>query len=424
MAMPDKNSEEYALSLDEKDPLRQFRGEFNFPKNSDGSDVLYFTGNSLGLQPKKTKEYVLEELEDWATMGVEGHWRARHPWLPYHEFCTEGLSRVVGGMPGEVVAMNSLTANIHFMFVSFYRPTKTRHKIVIEQNAFPSDQYAVASQARFHGLDPKTTVIELKPRVGEATLRTEDILEVIERDGSSIALVFLGGVNYLTGQAFDMKSITAAAKKAGCVVGFDLAHAAGNLKLNLHDWGVDFAVWCNYKYLNSGPGAIGGCFVHESHAKETLPRFEGWWGHDKESRFEMPHDFRPIGGAETWQVSNPPILQLAALRASLELFDAAGMDNLRKKSVSLTGYLEELLVANLPSGFCTILTPKNPEERGCQLSLRLKGRPKEIQKKLEESGVICDFREPDVIRVGPAPLYNSFHDVWRFANLLGKYVDA
>ncbi|MBL7662646.1 kynureninase [bacterium] len=417
-------TESCALELDRQDSLRDFRNQFHFPQTASGQTTLYLTGNSLGLQPKKTKDCVLAELEDWANLAVEGHFRARHPWLPYHEFCTQGLAHVVGAKPIEVVAMNSLTANLHFLLVSFYRPTPERFKILIESNAFPSDQYAVASQARYHGYDPKSAVVELTPRVGEETLRTEDILNFIEKQGDKIAVILLGGVNYLSGQAFDMQAITAAGHKKGCLVGFDLAHAAGNIKLNLHDWNVDFAAWCSYKYLNSGPGGIAGCFVHERHADAQLPRFEGWWGNNKEIRFKMLAEFSPIGGAETWQLSNPPILQLAALRASLEIFQAATIDALREKSIRLTGYLEFLLETILPPGFCTIVTPRDPKSRGCQLSLRLQGRPREIQKRLEASGVICDFREPDIMRAAPTPLYNSYQDVYKFVMLLREYTNA
>ena len=409
-----------ARHLDSNDSLSSFRDEFHFPKTSEGKTVLYFTGNSLGLQPKNTQSYVMQELTDWAALGVEGHWNAKHPWLPYHEFCAEGLGKLVGGLTTEVVAMNTLTVNLHMMMVSFYRPTAQRFKILVEGGAFPSDQYAVASQARFHGYDPKLAICELFPRPGEETLRTEDIVRVIEKDGAQIALIMLGGVNYRTGQAFDMQSITKAGHKAGCVVGFDLAHAAGNIPLSLHDWNVDFGVWCNYKYINAGPGAIAGCFVHERHAHEALPRFEGWWGHKKATRFEMGPTFEPIGGAETWQVSNPPILQLAALRASLDVFGKTSMKALREKSLRLTAYFEFLLETLLPKESYQILTPHNAADRGCQLSLRFHGNPKQIQKDLEAKGIITDFREPDVIRVAPVPLYNSFEDVFNFVEFISR----
>jgi kynureninase len=409
-----------AAELDEKDPLKRFRERFLFPKGPDGRDAVYLCGNSLGLQPKKARQYVDEELEDWARLGVEGHFHGRHPWLPYHELVTEPLARLVGAKPSEVVAMNSLTTNLHLMMVSFYRPTKERFKIVIEGGAFPSDQYAVKSQASFHGFDPRDAIVELKPRAGEQTLRKADILETIEREGRSTALVLLGGVNYLTGQAYPMGDIAAAARKQGCAVGFDLAHAAGNLELKLHDWGPDFAVWCSYKYVNSGPGAIAGCFVHERHASARgIPRFAGWWGHDKATRFRMGPDFQPIDGAEGWQLSNPPIFQLAALRASLELFDEATMSALRAKSVALTAFLEE----SLPQGSVEVITPREPSERGCQLSLRI-GGGRQLVERLSKAGVICDFREPDIIRVAPTPLYNRFDDISRFVEVLKEHARA
>lgn len=425
-----------AEELDAADPLRTFRKRFYIPQRPDGSDVVYFTGNSLGLQPKTTREYVDQELEDWAKLGVEGHLHARHPWLPYHEFLTEQMARVVGAKPIETVVMNSLTINLHLMMVSFYRPTSERYKIVIEKGAFPSDQYAAKSQIEFHTsvLSPgfgrpyaeqeppegltQNALIALTPRDGENTLRTEDIIETIEREGDSIALVLLGGVNYYTGQAFDMQSITEAAHRVGAVAGFDLAHAAGNLKLKLHDWNVDFAVWCSYKYLNAGPGAVAGAFVHERHANSfDLPRFAGWWGHDKQTRFLMGPDFVPIPGAEGWQISNPPILQMAALRASLEIFDEAGMPALRDKSEKLTGYLEHLL-EQIQDERISVITPKDPSQRGCQLSIRVLDANNSLFEALIANGVAADWREPDVIRVAPVPLYNSFSDVFNFVEIL------
>jgi kynureninase len=404
--------------LDTTDPLESFRKKFFIPKNEDGTEVIYLTGNSLGLQPKTTLEYVTQELKDWQTLGVEGHIHAKHPWLPYHEFLTEQMSRVIGAMPVETVVMNSLTVNLHLMMVSFYRPSGKRTKIVIENGAFPSDQYAVKSQLEFHQSSGDADLIELTPRAGESTLRTEDIIGTIERHGAEIALVMLGGVNYYTGQAFDMKAITDAGHKAGAVVGFDLAHAAGNLELNLHDWNVDFAVWCTYKYLNGGPGAVAGAFIHERHAAAfDLPRFAGWWGHDKSTRFLMGPKFHPMRGAEGWQISNPPILQMAALRASLEIFDEAGMTALREKSMKLTGYLEFLL-NQIPDHRISVITPSNPADRGCQLSIRVKQADKNLFNALVSRGVSADWREPDVIRVAPVPLYNSFADVFSFAEIL------
>jgi len=415
------HGEDFARKMDSEDNLRDFRSEFLIPRAADGKECLYFAGNSLGLQPNNAKKYIDEELEDWAKLGVEGHWDARHPWLPYHEFLTEMSARLVGALPIEVVVMNTLTVNLHLMMVSFYRPTKTRFKILIEQNTFPSDKYAVDSQAQFHGFNPQEAVIEQKPRSGEATLRTEDILETIEKQGDSIALILFGQVNYLSGQAFDMEAIARAAHKKGCTVGFNLAHGAGNLLLKLHDWDVDFAVWCGYKYLNAGPGALAGCFVHERHSKQfDLPRFAGWWGHDKSSRFKMAPDYQPMPGAEGWQLSNPPIFQLAALRASLELFDKATMVALRAKSEKLTGYMEFLL-KSIPNEFVSIMTPADLRARGAQLSTRVKGQPKKLLEHLQSHAAICDFREPDIIRVAPAPLYNSFTDVYQFAGLVAEF---
>lgn len=426
-----KPTKEFAAQCDADDPLAHFRERFYMPQHNDGSECVYFTGNSLGLQPKTTRGYIEQELDDWAKLGVEGHLHAKNPWMPYHEFLTEKMARVVGGLPIETVVMNSLTVNLHLLMVSFYRPTAERYKMIIEKGAFPSDQYAVMSQLEFHGYS--NGLIELEPREGESCLRTEDILETIEREGDSTALIMLGGVNYYTGQAFDMQAITRAGHKKGCVVGFDLAHAAGNIELKLHEWNVDFAAWCSYKYLNAGPGGIAGVFVHERHSQNyDLPRFAGWWGHDKETRFLMGPNFQPMVGAEGWQLSNPPIFQLAALRASLEIFDEAGMTALRQKSLKLTGYLEHLL-SQIETDRIEIITPSDPNSRGCQLSIRVKAetRPvgsvshdtvadKTIFEKLTEHGVIADWREPDVIRVAPVPLYNSFEDVYRFVNVLTK----
>ena len=414
-------SEDFARRMDASDPLRHFRDEFLFPRSDKGEPVIYLVGNSLGLQSRKAKPYVLEALEDWERLGVEGHFRGERPWMPYHETLTEQTARVVGARPIEVVVMNTLTVNLHLMLVSFYRPSGERRKILMEAGAFPSDQYAVASQVRFHGYELDDAVLRLTPRPGEETLRTEDILETIERHGKEIALVLLGNVNYLTGQAFDMAAITRAAHQQGCQVGFDLAHAAGNLPLSLHDDGPDFAVWCSYKYLNGGPGTLGGVFVHERHAHaKTLPRFEGWWGHEKQTRFQMGPDFNPTPGAEGWLLSNSPILQLAALRSSLDIFDRATMPALRRKSELLTGYLEFLL-DRLPPGFVTITTPRDPKQRGVQLSLRFTKEPRQLLEKLTSQGVLCDFRSPDVIRAAPAPLYVSFQDVYRFVGVLERH---
>lgn len=416
-----KNALEFARDLDKQDDLGEYRKQFLIPKTRDGKEWIYMAGNSLGLQPVLVRQYISDELDDWALHGVEGHWEARHPWLPYHENLTEMAARLVGAKPIEVVIMNTLTVNLHLMMVSFYRPTKQRYKIIIEADAFPSDRYAVDSQASFHGFDPKTTVVALKPREGEFTLRPEDILQAIENEGSSLALVMLGNVNYLTGQAFDMKAIAAKAHSVGALAGFNLAHGAGNLHLKLHDDDVDFAVWCSYKYLNSGPGSLAGCFVHERHSKDsTLPRFAGWWGHNKNTRFQMGPDFDPIAGAEGWQLSNPPIFQLAALRASMELFDKAGMANLRRKGDLLTSYLEYLLT-EVGGDFFKLITPKEVSQRGSQLSIKLKSQPKDFVKLLGAKGIICDFREPDIMRAAPTPMYNSFEDVYQFAKAVGEH---
>lgn len=417
-------TESCARSMDEADALRDFRAQFHIPRTAAGEDSIYLCGNSLGLQPRTTKDAVLQELQDWQTHGVEGHFHARNPWLPYHEFLTESYARLVGATPREVVAMNTLTVNVHLMMVSFYRPKGARRKIMIEDHAFPSDRYAVQSQLRYHGFDPATDLIALKPRAGEILLQTEDIEKAIADNADTLALVLMGGVNYYTGQFYDIERITRAAQGAGAMAGFDLAHAAGNVPLRLHDWGVDFAVWCSYKYLNSGPGSVAGCFVHERHAADfDRPRFAGWWGHDKATRFRMGPDFQPIEGAEGWQLSNPPILSLAAVKASLALFDAAGMDRLREKSERMTGYLEYLL-GSLASEAFYIMSPADPAARGCQLSLVVREGGRNVFKALEAAGVICDWREPDCIRVAPVPLYNSFMDVFRFVSIFAAQVGA
>ncbi|HEX9929870.1 MAG TPA: kynureninase [Pyrinomonadaceae bacterium] len=411
-------SAQFASELDAQDSLKSFREKFYIPKQPNGEDVLYFTGNSLGLQPKTTGNYIEQELKDWATLGVEGHFHAKNPWLPYHEFVAEQMAEIVGAHPIETVVMNSLTVNLHLLMVSFYRPTPERNKIVIEAGAFPSDQYAVQSQIKFHNFEIEDSLIELKPRIGEALLRTEDIERTIAENGDSIALIMLGGVNYYTGQKYDFERITKAGHKVGAIVGYDLAHAAGNVELKLHDWNADFAAWCSYKYLNSGPGSIAGVFVHERHAESfDLPRFAGWWGHDKETRFLMGSKFVPLRGAEGWQLSNPPIFQLAALKASLDIFEQAGMINLIEKSKKLTGYLEFLL-GEIRDERISIITPQNPAERGCQLSIRVRDADKNLFKALSDKGVVADWREPDVIRVAPVPLYNSFTDVFRFSEIL------
>ena len=411
-----------AQRLDREDRLARFRSEFHIPKSAHGQDEIYLCGNSLGLQPVRTAEYVGEFLNDWAAMGVRGHFEGRHPWLPYHEFLTEGLAALVGAQPTEVVAMNSLTVNLHLMMVTFYRPTATRYKILIEDHAFPSDAYAVTSQIQHHHLDPATTLVTTKPRPGEELLRDEDLFALIEREGPSLALILLPGVQYYTGQVLPLAEIVRRGHAVGASVGFDLAHAIGNVVLDMHTWDVDFAAWCSYKYLNSGAGAVAGCYVHERHARDTaLPRFAGWWGHDKTTRFHMGPDFQAIPTVEGWQLSNPPILSLAAIRASLDLFAAAGgMTALRAKSERLTSYLEWLLKSECGSHIA-ILTPTDPVRRGCQLSLSVHSdrySGKEVHLRLEAAGVACDWREPNVIRVAPTPLYNSFTDVFRFVQLL------
>jgi len=409
-----------AAVLDAADPLTRFRDQFHIPRRESGEEVVYFTGNSLGLQPRRVRGYIEQELQDWETLGVEGHARAKHPWMPYHEFLTGQMADVVGAKPIETVVMNSLTVNLHLLLISFYRPSGERRKVMIEKGAFPSDRYAIESQIKLHGLDRAADLIELEPREGEATLRTEDIIAAIEREGSSLAMVLFGGVNYYTGQAFEMREITAAGHAVGAIVGFDLAHAAGNLELKLHDWGVDLAVWCSYKYLNGGPGAVGGAFVHERHADcPDRPRLAGWWGHDKATRFLMGPTFNPIAGAEGWQISNPPILQMASLRASLEIFAEAGMSALRERSVRLTAYLEQMLAA-VDDDRISVITPTDPEQRGCQLSIRVKNADKSLFTAISERGVVADWREPDVIRVAPVPLYNSFGDIEKFVQILGS----
>jgi kynureninase len=411
--------EEFAITLDERDSLKEFRQRFLFPKIA-GGDCVYLCGHSLGLQPKTAAAFVQQELDDWAELGVEGHFQAKHPWMSYHRLLTEQTAELVGAKPVEVVVMNSLTVNLHLMMVSFYRPTTIKHKIVIERGAFPSDQYAVKSQICYHGFDPATSLIELTPLPGESCLREEEIESLIEQR-DDIALIMLGGVNYGTGQGFDMARITQAGHKKGCLVGFDLAHAAGNLRLKLHDWGPDFAVWCSYKYLNGGPGCVAGCFVHERHARAwDLPRFTGWWGHDERSRFEMGPTFQPMSGAEGWQLSNPSIFSLAALRASMEIFHEAGMDRLRTKSESLTAYLEFLLDQEASPNF-SIITPRERARRGAQISIRITQNGKALCESLAREGIIGDWREPDTFRVAPVPLYNSYHDAFRF---VGRFVAA
>lgn len=416
-----ENSLAFARKLDRLDSLKKFRTQFNIPKVK-GKTSIYLTGNSLGLQPKSTKKFITEELDDWAALGVEGHIHSRRPWLYYHKFAKKGLAALTGAKPSEVVAMNQLTVNLHLMLVSFYRPTAKRFKILTENGPFSSDQYAFDSQVKFHGYKPEDAIIELNPRDGEHALRTEDILNAIEQNKDQLALIIIGGVQYYTGQFFNIKKITEAGQQAGAVVGFDLAHAVGNVELNLHKHNVDFAVWCSYKYLNAGPGAVAGAFVHERHAKSfDLPRFAGWWGHHEQERFQMKKGFKPMEGVDGWQLSNFPVLPGAALLASLEIFQQAGIKNLVKKSTQLTAYLEYLInqIDSTGTKF-TILTPSEKSERGCQLSIYMKQNGKKVFNALTKAGVIADWREPGVIRVAPVPLYNTFEDVFRFAEIFRK----
>ena len=413
-----KNTLTFAKEMDVKDPLRSFRSRFHIPMQKNGNPYVYLCGNSLGLQPIATREAIEQELIDWQNYGVEGHFHAKNPWMPYHEFLTEAMAKVVGAKPIEVVVMNTLSVNLHLMMVSFYRPTPTRFKILIEADAFPSDRYAVESQIKFHGYNPKESLLELKARPGEECIRTEDIEQLIEEQGESIALIMIGNTNYYTGQFFDMPRITELGHAKGCKVGFDCAHGAGNVPLDLHNSGADFAVWCSYKYINSGPGSLGGCFVHERHAHDKdLPRFAGWWGHNKNTRFGMRDDFDPIPGVESWQLSNPPILSMAAIKASLEVFMDAGMDNLFAKSKLLTGYLE-YLVNEIKDERITIITPRDPKQRGSQLSIQVKNADKKLFDKITAAGVIADWREPNVIRAAPVPLYNTFADIEAFVTRL------
>ncbi len=423
--------EAFARKLDAEDPLASYRDRFHIPTRADGEPVVYFCGNSLGLQPKSVRADVEQELDDWARLGGDAHFEARTPWYRYQEVFRESAARLVGAGAGEVVMMNGLTVNLHLMMVSFYRPTPERYKILMEDCAFPSDIYAVKTQIRHRGFDPADALIVAQPRQGEHTLRTEDVEALIEREGSKIALVLMGGVNYYTGQFFDMARITAAAKRRGCVVGWDLAHAVGNVELRLHDWEVDFAAWCTYKYLNGGPGSVAGCFVHQRHAQDTsLPRLGGWWGNDPDTRFRLhlEAEFRPVPTADAWQISNPPILSMAALRASLAIFDELGMAALRRKSKRLTGYLHYMLdrIGGKQGPRAPrqrpyeVITPREPDARGCQLSILVHDRPRELFERLRAAGVVGDFRQPNVIRVAPVPLHNTFHEVWRFAQVLAK----
>ncbi len=413
-----QNTQEFAKQLDAQDELKHFRDLFYIPMMH-GKECVYFTGNSLGLQPKSTQDYVLNELEDWASLGVEGHFHARNPWMPYHEIFPQQLSKVVGCLPNEVVVMNQLTVNLHLLMVSFYRPTKTKYKIICEAKAFPSDQYALESQVKFHGFNYDDAVIEIAPRANEHCIRTEDILAAIEEHKDSLALVMFGGVNYYTGQVFDMKTITAASHKVGVLCGFDLAHAAGNIELHLHDWGVDFACWCSYKYLNSGPGGVSGVYIHEKHASNTdLQRFAGWWGYEKETRFKMNKGFKAIPTAEGWQLSNAPILSMAAHKAALDIVEEAAMARLLAKGNMLSNYLLFIIDEINTNQNIEVITPRNETQKGCQVSMLMKQNGKQFFDKLTQNGVIADWREPNVIRIAPVPLYNSFEDVWKFGEIM------
>jgi kynureninase len=416
--------ENFALQLDAEDPLQQVRENFYLPLGKDGKPLIYFAGNSLGLMPKSARGIVEEELDNWAELGVDAHHATGTPWYTYQEALREPTAQLVSAKPLEVICMNSLTVNLHLMMATFYRPTKSRFKILMEEPAFPSDTYAIKTQIAHHGLNPRDALVLARPRNGEFAIQTEDIVDLIEKHANQLAIVMFAGVNFFTGQLFDIERITAAAQAGGIVVGFDLAHAVGNAPLKLHDWNVDFAVWCSYKYLNAGPGAVAGAFLHERHATNTkLPRFAGWFGNDPNTRFRLhlEPEFVPVPSADGWQISNPPIFSMAPLRASLAVFDDAGaMEPLRAKSIRLTGYLEFLLT-EIGSKKFTVITPRNPDERGCQLSILAHEHPKELLKELETAGVKCDFREPNVIRVAPTPLYNTFHEVWRFARILAQH---
>ena len=416
--------EDFALQLDAEDSLRNFREKFHLPRGKNGQPLIYFAGNSLGLMPRRARAIVEEEVNNWEKLGVDAHHASDTPWYTYHEALREPTARLVGAKPLEVICMNSLTVNLHLMMATFYRPTKSRFKILMEEPAFPSDTYAIKTQIAHHGLDPNDALILARPRKGEFTIKTEDIVDLIKKHADQLAVVMFAGVNFFTGQLFDIEGITAEAQKYGIIAGFDLAHAAGNVPLTLHDWKVDFAVWCSYKYLNAGPGAVAGAFVHERHATNTkLPRLAGWFGNDPNTRFRLhlEPEFIPVASADGWQISNPPIFSMAPLRASLAIFDGAGgMVPLRAKSIRLTGYLEFLL-KEIGSKKFSVITPGDPDARGCQLSILAHEHPKELFSKLQAVGVKCDFREPNVIRVAPTPLYNTFREVWFFAHLLAEH---
>ena len=416
-----QNTLVFAQQMDEADSLHEFKSYFYIPQH-EGKDCIYFTGNSLGLQPRITAQYVQQELDDWAKLGVEGHFQAKHPWMPYHEIFPQQLSKIVGCKEEEVVVMNQLTVNLHLLLVSFYRPSQQRYKIICEAKAFPSDQYAFETQARYHGFDPANAVVEVAPREGEHTLRTADIIDTINQHGDTVAVVLFGGINYYTGQFFDLEAISKAAHAVGAYAGFDLAHAAGNVELHLHDWDIDFACWCSYKYLNSGPGGVAGVYIHEKHiANKELPRFAGWWGYKKDTRFKMEKGFDPIPTAEGWQLSNAPVLSMAAHKASLDIFEEAGMERLHEKRKRLAAYLHFVLNdinSRQQEKVIEVITPSDETERGCQVSMLMLKKGKDVFDALTRQGVIADWREPNVIRVAPVPLYNTFEDIWQFGNII------
>lgn len=412
-------SRQFAEEQDQSDPLKTHREQFYFPQKN-GKDAIYFCGNSLGLQPKKVRPAIEQELNDWHHHAVEGYWNAENPWLYYQQYCSKPLTNIVGASQDELTVMNTLTVNLHLLLMSFYRPTKQRFKVLMEAGAFPSDQYAVETQVRLHGFDPEAAIIEVAPRPGEHLIREEDIFDIIDQESSSLAIILLGGINYYTGQLFNMQSITEAAHRVGAVAGFDLAHVVGNVPLKLHDWEVDFAVWCSYKYLNGGPGAVGGAFIHERHARNiNQQRLGGWWGNEESTRFKMEKGFKPKSRAEGWQISTAQVFNMVALKASLELFESAGMAALRDKSIKLTNYLEFLL-KHIENIKFEIITPKNCKERGAQLSLLFHDKGREIQQKMTDAGIIVDWREPGVIRISPAPLYNSYGDVFHFYEIIAN----
>ena len=421
-----ENSPGFARRLDAEDPLRDYRNRFHLPKEG-GREAIYFCGNSLGLQPKTVRDAVEREMLQWEKLAVEGHFAGEQPWFTYHKQFKEPLGGLVGALPHETVVMNNLTTNLHLMLTSFYRPAAGRYKVLMEGNAFPSDQYAVESQVRLHGFSPDAAIVEVQPRPGAYTLRTEDIVQAIETHGGELALVLFGGINYYTGQVYDLEAIARAGQRAGARVGFDLAHAIGNVPLRLHDWGADFAVWCSYKYLNSGPGGVAGAFVHEKHADSDLPRLAGWWGYHEETRFRMEKGFKPMYGADGWQLANAPVLLLAAHKAALDVFEEAGMDALLRKSNLLTGYLFSILDdinRQQHKKIIEVITPRKNGEHGCQVSMLMLEKGREVFQSLTGRGVVADWREPNVIRVAPVPLYNSFEDVWQFGNIIRSILEG